>query len=472
MELKDLQKLKTRRDRLGGPELDTYCVRFKTITPILGGGTKNRNIDEVTPIRPPTIRGHLRQWYRALFGHTFPNTQALHEAEGRLFGAMNNAETDDGTQGASQIRLRVDIHKVSSIDSTDPNYRTPSFYAIWPAQSQRTNNTPAAPRYEAGIEFTLTLKCPVSTQHHANLSQDIKKVLIAWSLFGGYGSRARRGLGSLTLTDVEKNGEKQPLSDWMVQWDGHSTSTLYKELRKLLGEDTFKTEKQNAQDYPSLLGASLYVGNSARGAENVWVSSLNWLKGFRQSQTPPNKNDRQYPRERGQASNRPGRSNWPEADKVRRLSGNKRWAHTPKHNHHPVWPRAGFGLPILGQFKEERGGLPEPKDFELQWVNSADKLHTRLASPLIIKALPIGNDRFVPIALWLDRRYPKGGQVCLKDDRRRDGSYANFDELIATGDTAQFYPLDKGADTPSGTRLRTVFFYWIQEHHNAREVGE
>ena len=32
----------------------------------------------------------------------------------------------------------------------------------------------------------------------------------------------------------------------------------------------------------------------------------------------------------------------------------------------------------------------------------------RFASPLIVKALPLADNRFVPCALWLNRAYPVG----------------------------------------------------------------
>ena len=108
---------------------------------------------------------------------------------------------------------------------------------------------------------------------------------------------------------------------------------------------------------------------------------------------------------------RPSISNWPEADKVRHLSlpeGDLPWAHDPtgRHNATPAWPRAGFGLPIVGQFQmlsREKGirwdklskPRTEPRDacqspnslrkeygFRRHW-RSVHGEHDRLASSLI-----------------------------------------------------------------------------------------
>src|SRR5262249_7171392 len=135
-----------------------------------------------------------------------------------------------------------------------------------------------------------------------------------------------------------------------------------------------------------------------------------------------------------QQPNRPSWSNWPEADKIRHLTKKTR-THPPRHNASLAWPRAGFGLPIIGQFQTRaRDGsrLDEPGQFELNWRASRndEQGFDRLASPLIVKALPLATGQFAPCALWLNRAYPVG-EVCLKDFRN---SGAPFDRLVADGD--------------------------------------
>ena len=92
------------------------------------------------------------------------------------------------------------------------------------------------------------------------------------------------------------------------------------------------------------------------------------------------------------------------------------------------------------------------------------KAHDRLASPLIVKALPLANGDFVPCALWLFRGYPEGGHVILEPtDIRSDRSAANFDDLLAPDDVAQYAPLGRARNAPPGRRLRTAFFDWLAE---------
>jgi CRISPR-associated protein Cmr1 len=205
---------------------------------------------------------------------------------------------------------------------------------------------------------------------------------------------------------------------------------------------------------------------------DAWMTALHWLRDFRQLQPgsgPLGFHDTRFARDRG--DNRPGRSNWPEADKVRQLSqarGGSTWAHAPQHNARPVWPRAGFGLPIMAQFQRTdrwtRATYPppgEPDDFELRWRDDKG-YHDRLASPLIVKALALADGRFVPCALWLHRAYPRNGKVMLHPkDRRSPGSEAGFDELVALGDEPRYAWLGRPKSEVPGEHLRNAFFDWL-----------
>jgi CRISPR-associated protein Cmr1 len=230
-----------------------------------------------------------------------------------------------------------------------------------------------------------------------------------------------------------------------------------------------------SDDLPLLAGAGLRFGPPTANAMEAWTTALHWLRDFRQMQPASGAlggHDARFARDRGD-NRRPGRSNWPEADKVRQLSGARgsrtTWAHTPRHNDKPVWPRAGFGLPIVAQFqsmdRQTRTPYPppgEPREFELRWRDADGKAHDRLASPLIVKAMALADGRFVPCALWLHRAYPSNGEIILdpKDSRSR-GSEARFDELVAQGDEPQYACLGRPRSEVPGERLRNAFFDWL-----------
>jgi CRISPR-associated protein Cmr1 len=441
------------RSTRGGTRNVPFEVRAKLVTPILGGGTQPRELDEVDIIRAPTVRGHLRFWWRALYGHQFLTSKELYEAEGAVWG---RAGSDRG--GRSKVEVRVDVEfrsgtereNIRLSDSKDGK-ATAGAYALWPAREEREKGQvkkPAAPRYKPGTQFRLRIMVPEDRE------VEIRNAVRAWLLFGAYGSRTRRGLGSLTA-------DENP-ADWLPVADAREA------FAKLFGRDILASPGRRATDVPWLAGASLQVGHPVREAFDAWTAALNWLKEFRQG-TSGHVGDRAREPSTGK-SWRPSISNWPEADKVRHLV-DKTKGHPPRHNATPVWPRAGFGLPIIGQFQKnsrDGGRYDEPDAFELCWRSSKPdrpgefEKHDRLASPLIVKALPLANGTFVPCALWLNRAYP-GGEVFV---RGVDDSAAPFNRLVALGDKPRFSALT------GKSSLREAFLDWLRAKYGTTVVAQ
>jgi CRISPR-associated protein Cmr1 len=436
-----------------GPTTCEVIVHLEIVTPVLGGSFQPRTLDQVDVVRVPTVRGHLRFWWRALYAVQYQSANELYERESELWG---RAATDDG--GRSSVEVRIDVEPASEIDDNDIDLQgTPGAYALWPARGetrQGQGTKPPAPRRQPGTRFSLTLL--VSADHVA----EVRNALRAWILFGGYGGRTRRGLGSLKVLLDESNG-------WLP------TAATRTAFTSLFGVDIFAVPTKTPGDVPWLGGAALHFGKADRNAQTAWTTALEWLREFRQGT-----NGQQGARARepgtGKAQpRRPSISNWPEADKIRRIKG-KTNDHAPRHNGTVAWPRAGFGLPIIGQFQRNGrngGQYDEPSPFELRWrapkkdnPREFDE-HDRLASPLIVKALPLADGTFAPCALWLNRGYPMHSEVGLArtkhggrpNEKEVDpGTVAPFDRLVASGDPAHFSALgNKGS-------LRQAFLDWLR----------
>jgi CRISPR-associated protein Cmr1 len=114
----------------------------------------------------------------------------------------------------------------------------------------------------------------------------------------------------------------------------------------------------------------------------------------------------------------------------------------------------------------------EPGAFELRWrVGNAE--YDRLASPLILKALPLTDGSFVPCVLWLNRSHPTGAQAGLarpKQDRPSEkevdlATVAPFDRLVANGDTACFSAL------ANKSSLREAFLDWLHTKYQTTVVA-
>lgn len=425
-------------------------VRLEVVTPILGGSHQTRAIDDVDVIRAPSVRGHLRFWWRALYAAQYADADALYQRESALWG---RAATDGG--GRSAVEIRISVERAEGTDNSEirlypgqGQHATPGAYALWPARAETRTNTPTAPRRQPGTQFLLTLKIAGTDKDEL----EVRDALRAWILFGGYGGRTRRGLGSLkVISDV--NG-------WLP------AAATREALTSLFGLDIFAAPTRTPGDVPWFGGAAIHVGRTDRNAQTAWTTALDWLKEFRQGTTGQQGHRAREPGAGKPQPQRPSVSNWPEADKIRRIK-NKTSAHAPRHNATAAWPRAGFGLPIIGQFQKtdrgnNRNAYDEPGPFELRWrVGNVE--YDRLASPLIVKALPLADGTFAPCALWLNRSLPKDAQVGLarpKQGRPNEkevdpATVAPFDRLVAQGDTARFSVL------ANKTGLRQAFFDWL-----------
>ncbi len=427
-----------RRAARGRPRLERLALRLSLVTPVLGGAPVPRTIDEVDIVRVPSIRGQLRFWWRALHAQEFATPRELFEAESALFGRA----ADEGG-GRSAVELRVLIEQRGARDDSDVLLgKTPGDYALFPARSEqkgKPDEKPPAPRRKPGTRFTLELRAP------AEQLDRLREVVRAWILFGGYGSRTRRGLGSLGVLDDREA--------WLPK------EATWKALTDLFGRDVFAPAEARLGDVPRLAGASLLAAKtSVASAEQAWTTALGWLRDFRQG-TIGKPGERA--REPG-ADKRPSLSNWPEPDKIRRLV-QARWSHPPRYGSDPAWPRAGFGLPIIFHFLGEG---PGKTGLDLGWVEPSGTAHDRLASPLIVKAMPLANGQFVPIALWLERAWPEGGEVVLRQGGRTvPSSAAPFDKLLGRGDTALFPPLG------GKSSLRAAFLDWLAGPQGVKRIA-
>jgi len=80
----------------------TRSYEIEVITPIFGGGTEAGVNDPVTLIRPSSIRGHLRFWWRATRGANCASVSELRQREGEIWGTTDNP---------SPVCIEVEVEK-------------------------------------------------------------------------------------------------------------------------------------------------------------------------------------------------------------------------------------------------------------------------------------------------------------------------------------------------------------------------
>lgn len=184
----------------------TLQATYRIVTPMFLGGA---NQDVSDGIRPPSVKGALRFWWRALNWGRFrqaasDDTSALkdlHKEEGRLFGA---AADEDGGGGQGCFYLRV---SEETNNAPPPNARDGHKYML----GQGLINPQGTFLRNAIPTGTFTVKLLFCSTTHAEQQREVVNALLAWGLLGGLGSRSRRGLGSVAIESIEGIESSPPI---------------------------------------------------------------------------------------------------------------------------------------------------------------------------------------------------------------------------------------------------------------------
>lgn len=278
----------------------------------------------------------------------------------------------------------------------------------------------------------------------AELAEAAERAVAAWVLFGGVGARTRRGCGSLWCVgdDVRFRPRTEAHPEAEVERWVQVGGNLW--LPRL----TTGAAVASALRVPLLQGARVVTRlNATNDAIAAWKAAVAPMQRFRQGI--------------GVGRNAgPGLSRWPEPYSVRLA-----WPGLdPDHNAqtHPVnvddgdehqrwYPRANLGLPIVfGQL----GKKPFPT------LQGAQDGASRMASPVILKALPIGTNQFVPLVFVLQAPHVSdAGMPQIELSRRDVADVPLAPDRLAMPANALF-PDPRGLTTGGGS-IRDAFLAWL-----------
>jgi CRISPR-associated protein Cmr1 len=241
-------------------------AKFQIVTPMFLGGA---NQDTSDGIRPPSIKGALRFWWRALNWGVFRSKEPekssdgdanalrnLHKKESQLFGSTANEQC--GGQGSFLLTVK---QKHGTLSETEGKSVHPQFsrelkdaparylgYGLMEAFSSPKNNKEAGNLFRGCINenqhFTVRL---IS---RGEIDPTIQNALIVMGLLGGLGSRSRHGMGSIALLTLHRNNKEI--------WTAPQTQDEYEaELQRLMktchlisGEPPFSAfSKQSRVDF-------------------------------------------------------------------------------------------------------------------------------------------------------------------------------------------------------------------------------
>jgi CRISPR-associated protein Cmr1 len=368
------------------PALTTWTLEVRTITPMFGGSAKTREVDSLNPVRPSSVRGHLRFWWRATAGAGFSNAVELFAAEEQLWGSAS-------VHGLVSVRVETissGLRKpcaVYPIGKSFPDFGSYPGYALFPFQGKASRAGVEEQPSDAltDVQFKVVLTYPVE------VSNQISAAVHSWITFGGVGARTRRGCGSLEMTQVT------------------AVTRVQRQRQSLL----------------TLAPAQYFVGRNQQNPVRAWKDAVEIYRDFHQKE--------HFARNEGSERNRPGRSRFPEADTIRRLSSTAAPQHTPTHEVRG-FPRADLGLPIVFHFKDKA----DPEDHTLQGAKSDQ---TRFASPAITKAIAVEGGYAAALIMLDAPNVWENGPLMLKPKRGRDLAIPVGQVNLSSTENARIAPL-------------------------------
>jgi CRISPR-associated protein Cmr1 len=186
-----------------------YRFQAEVLTPLVIAGANNKNPNVLAEgLRPPSLRGAMRWWFRAMMGSivgTDGSYETLRSLEGKVFGA---------TEQGSLIRLRTTPIGHVKLDTAylcmnDDQGQTK--FGINRSNICRRSLWPPS-------EFLIRID-------GYNKDGIILALSSLWllTMLGGLGNRARRGFGSLTLAPVDEQ-TKQAAQELSLDFSYPATS--------------------------------------------------------------------------------------------------------------------------------------------------------------------------------------------------------------------------------------------------------
>lgn len=336
-----------------------WTFNFEVVTPMFIGGASPNGEAE---IRPPSIKGLLRWWFRALGGSK--------EWESKLFGA-----TGSQVKKRSPFKLVVNgmVQGTWSFDRSryrrfeksgrckDPRIKINGIVYAGYSLALGNNKRKAIPE---GTKFSIHF---VPTPAMKKKEIDLVTALF-WVMghLGGLGTRWRRGFGSLQLDRGEhiKEIRARNPGEWVEEFQTH-WSGVKEKLTGFAGKPFAGVWRLS----------KLYVWKRSFPS---WEEALNGIatvmQEFRQSKNPDHDEVLNF------------------------LKGAKKLNSAPE--------RTAFGMPLAFRFRNVRGTATfQPAD------------HERMASPLIFHIAKLQNNRYLPMLVKLEGKFLEDNERVFVKER-------------------------------------------------------
>ncbi|MCD4674531.1 MAG: type III-B CRISPR module RAMP protein Cmr1 [Desulfobacula sp.] len=158
--------------------MNSAIFECETITPIFLAGA-----DGVTPeLRPPSIKGMMRFWWRAMHGHM--TIEKLKEDEAKIFGSS------DEKVGRSKFNIQTSNGRLD----------IKNFYLLPHRDTRKAYGKAISPDQVLNIKLS----------SHEDISY-YSRILELSLILGGMGKRSRRGFGSIKILKIDEKSHNKDI---------------------------------------------------------------------------------------------------------------------------------------------------------------------------------------------------------------------------------------------------------------------
>jgi|GEM_PF-866892 len=416
----------------GSLDEEMIQVRLRVVTPVFIGGSDPNKVDGHWPLRPASVRGVLRDWFRRMMADLIGqgNEKAW---SGNLF------ETEEhvfGSSAGQASRLLVESPSKPKFDGADtPVGRTPAgiaYLGYGPYRYVRgKGQVQHAQAIFPGQDIEFCMRFRWRPGDGEKIKEAVRDLVLGslwlWTHLGGLGKRTRRGFGSLWVTDV-----KGPVPDaWAKQFGPLADMEALKKrilegLRqaqasfsdaatKILGSDAVSTEYHARWGYSSLARSqAVIVPTATAKGEKAWEKALDDI-GLRYKCFRSTLDRRRF-------------SDLPPLEDYFTVK-DFLLERTKKLKDKSI-PRAAFGLPLQFYFRSVRNQTAQVQAVRPE--EDRDGKLDRRTSPLVFKLIPVG-DQVMTLVLYMPGPLlPDGAKLRLSTlgGRRQEELEVPNDEII------------------------------------------
>lgn len=181
--------------------IETVEYECEVITPLFLGGAEEGSAE----LRPASVKGALRFWWRAVYGHTFDSIEEMYSKESEIFGSTENKSafsisiidqniTISDTPDKKGIRtFSVHGHSLSIMDYL--------CYGVCQYDRDVKGNVYKVKSINPGSKFKMKFDF-----YNTENKEEVITALYCLSKYGGLGAKSRNGLGSIYISNLKDIG--------------------------------------------------------------------------------------------------------------------------------------------------------------------------------------------------------------------------------------------------------------------------